>query len=75
MPLYFNETVTSHEINVVIINDGVRELREHFLAVLTLVDPLLPDKITIRPAVANVTIVDGKHSFIKNFDCNFILGE
>ena len=60
--LLFNATVMSHEIEVVIINDGMAEPTEYFLTVLTLIDPLLPNKVTIRPAIANVTIVDGKHS-------------
>lgn len=60
--LFFNETMTSHDIEVLIINDGIPERNEHFLTILTLVDPLLPpSKILISPAVANVTIVDGKN--------------
>ena len=53
----------SHDIEVLIINDGIPELNEHFLAILTLLDPLLPpSKILINPAVANITVVDGKNT-------------
>ena len=58
--LLFNETVMSYEIEVVIIDDGIAEPNEYFLALLTLVDPQLPDKVTISPDLATVTIVDGK---------------
>ena len=59
--LFFNETVMSHDIEVLINNDGIAELNEHFLAVSSLLDPQLPpSKILISPAVANVTIVDGE---------------
>ena len=61
--LFFNDTVMSHDIEVLVINDGIVELNEHFLAVLSLLDPLLsPSKILISPAVANITIVDGKNT-------------
>ena len=67
--LFFNETVMSHDIEVLIINDGIAELNEHFLAVLSLLDPQLPpSKILINPAVANVTIVDGEST---NFNIIF----
>ena len=59
--LVFNETVMSHEIEVPVINDGIAERREYFLAILTLLDPLLPSKVTIAPDLANVTIVDGTY--------------
>ena len=60
--IFFNETETSFDIEVIIINDGIVELNEYFVAVLTLLDPLLPpSKIMINPALANVTIVDGKN--------------
>ena len=61
--LLFNETVMSYEIDVVIADDGLAELNEYFLALLTLVDPLLPGKVTIRPDLATVTIIDGKAHF------------
>lgn len=63
--LFFNETVVSHDIEVLIINDGIPELSEYFLAVLSLLDPLLPpSKILISPAVANITIVDGMSTIV-----------
>lgn len=57
--LLFNKTVMSYEIDVVIINNSRAEPTEYFLAVLTPVEPL-PENVFIRPAVANVTIVDGR---------------
>lgn len=61
--LFFNETVMSHDIDVLIVNDGIPELSEYFLTVLSLLDPLLPpSKIMVRPAVANITIVDGMNT-------------
>lgn len=50
----------SYEINVVIINNSTAEPTEYFLAELALVEPQLPERILIQPAVANVTIVEGK---------------
>ena len=50
----------SYEIEVVIIDDGIAEPNEYFLALLTLIDPQLPGKVTISPDLATVTIVDGK---------------
>ena len=52
----------SYEVDVVIVNNSKAEPTEYFLAVLTPVEPL-PENVVIRPAVANVTIVDGKFDY------------
>ena len=76
MLLMFDQSTRTVSVNISITDDNIVEAAEIFQASLTLVDPLNPNFITVRPSMANISIEDddskSAHS-IHIMDCNNVV--